>query len=170
MEKLIILLYLLILKPFFGQELNCDYPKYPDGQVIYDFKSDDDINYKSVGIKSIVKTKEGMKITTEKGTNSKIIFSCNLDLSCWSYLAFTLENNSNSKLRVNTSVFGENQNRKWSKPLTGIYWIKENEILEVNNLLLPDYSTRKTLYKQLHKDFPNMRGFPEGISFVNSLI
>ena len=64
MEKLIILLYLLTLKPFFGQELNCDYPKYPDGQVIYDFKSDDDINYKSVGIKSIVKTKEGMKITT----------------------------------------------------------------------------------------------------------
>ena len=94
MEKLIILLYLLILKSFFGQSLNCDYPKYPDGQVIYDFKSDDDINYKSVGIKSIVKTKEGMKITTEKGTNSKIIFSCNLDLSCWSYLAFTLENNS----------------------------------------------------------------------------
>ncbi|MEC8031518.1 MAG: hypothetical protein VX138_06125 [Bacteroidota bacterium] len=168
MEKLIILLYLLILKSFFGQSLNCDYPKYPDGQVIYDFKSDDDLKYKSVGIKSIVKTKEGMKITTEKGTNSKIIFSCNLDLSCWSYLAFTLENNSNSKLRVNTSVYGENQNRKWTKPLTGIYWIKENEILEVNNLLLPDYSTRKTLYKQLHKDFPNMRGFPEGISFVNS--
>ena len=55
MEKLIILLYLLILKPFFGQELNCDYPKYPDGQVIYDFKSDDDLKYKSVGIKSIVK-------------------------------------------------------------------------------------------------------------------
>ena len=45
-----------------------------------DFKSDDDLKYNR-WYKSIVKTKEGMKITTEKGTNSKIIFSCNLDLS-----------------------------------------------------------------------------------------
>ena len=60
------------------------------------------------------------------------------------------------------------KNRKWVKPIEGICWINPSETLEFNNLLLPDYGTKKSFYNNLNLDFPNMRGFPEGISFVRS--
>ena len=49
-----------------------------------------------------------------------------------------------------------------------IGWLKPYEDLDFNCVLLPDYSTRKSVYKKQHDLFPNMRGFPEGVSFARS--
>jgi hypothetical protein len=169
MEKIrqsVILFLLICNQVFIAQQ--CDYKNFPDGYILYDFSLDENVNFSTNGDLIITQSKEGIDINIEAGKNGKIIFSGNWDLSCWSYLGYTITNNSKQVLRIDPIVNGKMKKRNWVKPINGIGWINPDETLEFNNLLLPDYGTKKSFYNNMSLDFPNMRGFPDGISFVSS--
>lgn len=168
MEKmrLFILLVFICMQYVNGQD--CDYKNNPEGQILYDFSKEANVKFTTSGNINAYRSDLGINIEIEEGESGKIIFSGNWDLSCWSYLGYTITNNSKQVLRVNPIVKGKMKSRKWVAPIEGICWVNPLETLEFNNLLLPDYGTKKSFYNNLNLDFPNMRGFPDGISFVIS--
>ena len=147
---------------------DCDYKNKPEGQILYDFNKEANVKFLTSGNINAYQSDLGINIKIEEGESGKIIFSGNWDLSCWSYLGYTITNNSKQVLRVDPIVKGKMKSRKWVAPIEGICWVNPLETLEFNNLLLPDYGTKKSFYNNLNLDFPNMRGFPDGISFVRS--
>ena len=169
MEKIKFLLTVIsFITIHFLNAQDCDYNKLPDGMVLYDFLEDNNIQFSVNGNIKAIPSKSGLNIDINPGQSGKIIFSGNWDLSCWTYLGYKIKNKSSQILRIDPIVKGKMSNRKWVKPINGIGWINPNETLEFNNLLLPDYGTKKSFYNKMSKDFPNMRGYPDGISFVSS--
>ena len=164
--RLFILLVFICMQYVNGQD--CDYKNNPEGQILYDFSKEANVKFTTSGNINAYRSDLGINIEIEEGESGKIIFSGNWDLSCWSYLGYTITNNSKQVLRVNPIVKGKMKSRKWVAPIEGICWVNPLETLEFNNLLLPDYGTKKSFYNNLNLDFPNMRGFPDGISFVIS--
>ena len=164
--RLFILLVFICMQYVNGQD--CDYKNNPEGQILYDFSKEANVKFTTSGNINAYRSDLGINIKIEEGESGKIIFSGNWDLSCWSYLGYTITNNSKQVLRVNPIVKGKMKSRKWVAPIEGICWVNPLETLEFNNLLLPDYGTKKSFYNNLNLDFPNMRGFPDGISFVIS--
>ena len=164
--RLFILLVFICMQYVNGQD--CDYKNNPEGQILYDFSNEANVKFTTSGNINAYRSDLGINIEIEEGESGKIIFSGNWDLSCWSYLGYTITNNSKQVLRVNPIVKGKMKSRKWVAPIEGICWVNPLETLEFNNLLLPDYGTKKSFYNNLNLDFPNMRGFPDGISFVIS--
>ena len=147
---------------------DCNYKNNPDGHMLYDFIKDSNVKFLTKGKIKAYQSDLGINIEIEEGQSGKIIFSGNWDLSCWSYLGYTITNISEQVLRIDPIVKGKMKNRKWVTPIKGICWVNPSETLEFNNLLLPDYGTKRSFYNNINLDFPNMRGFPEGISFVRS--
>ena len=164
--RLFILLVFICMQYVNGQD--CDYKNNPEGQILYDFSKEANVKFTTSGNINAYRSDLGINIEIEEGESGKIIFSGNWDLSCWSYLGYTITNNSKQVLRVNPIVKGKMKSRKWVAPIEGICWVNPLETLEFNNLLLPDYGTKKSFYNNLNLGFPNMRGFPDGISFVIS--
>ena len=164
--RLFILLVFICMQYVNGQD--CDYKNNPEGQILYDFSKEANVKFITSGNINAYRSDLGINIEIEEGESGKIIFSGNWDLSCWSYLGYTITNNSKQVLRVDPIVKGKMKSRKWVAPIEGICWVNPLETLEFNNLLLPDYGTKKSFYNNLNLDFPNMRGFPDGISFVIS--
>ena len=164
--RLFILLVFICMQYVNGQD--CDYKNNPEGQILYDFSKEANVKFTTSGNINAYRSDLGINIKIEEGESGKIIFSGNWDLSCWSYLGYTITNNSKQVLRVNPIVKGKMKSRKWVAPIEGICWVNPLETLEFNNLLLPDYGTKKSFYNNLNLGFPNMRGFPDGISFVIS--
>ena len=156
MEKmrLFILLVFICMQYVNGQD--CDYKNNPEGQILYDFSKEANVKFTTSGNINAYRSDLGINIEIEEGESGKIIFSGNWDLSCWSYLGYTITNNSKEVSRIEPIVKGKMKNRKWVKPIEGICWINPSETLEFNNLLLPDYGTKKSFYNNLNLDFPNM--------------
>ena len=164
--RLFILLVFICMQYVNAQD--CDYKNNPEGQTLYDFSKEANVKFIASGNIKAYQSDLGINIEIEEGESGKIIFSGNWDLSCWSYLGFTITNNSKQVSRIDPIVKGKMKSRKWVTPIEGICWVNPLETLEFNNLLLPDYGTKKSFYNNLNLDFPNMRGFPDGISFVRS--
>ena len=164
--RLFILLVFICMQ--YGNAQDCDYKNNPEGRILYDFNKEANVKFIASGNIKAYQSDLGINIEIEEGESGKIIFSGNWDLSCWSYLGFTITNNSKQVSRIDPIVKGKMKSRKWVTPIEGICWINPLETLEFNNLLLPDYGTKKSFYNNLNLDFPNMRGFPDGISFVRS--
>ena len=164
--RLFILLVFICMQ--YGNAQDCNYKNNPEGRILYDFNKEANVKFIASGNIKAYQSDLGINIEIEEGESGKIIFSGNWDLSCWSYLGFTITNNSKQVSRIDPIVKGKMKSRKWVTPIEGICWINPLETLEFNNLLLPDYGTKKSFYNNLNLDFPNMRGFPDGISFVRS--
>ncbi len=164
--RLFILLVFICMQYVNAQD--CDYKNNPEDQILYDFNKEANVKFITSGNINTYRSDLGINIEIEEGESGKIIFSGNWNLSCWSYLGYTITNNSKQVLRVDPIVKGKMKSRKWVTPIKGICWVNPLETLEFNNLLLPDYGTKKSFYNNLNLDFPNMRGFPDGISFVRS--
>ena len=113
-------------------------------------------------------TSEGLVLSAAKNQNGKLVVKGNWDLHNYVYVKIILENKKGNNYRFDTRIKGKVEGRKWTKPLWDIGWLKENETREFTCLLIPDYSTRKKNYSQMDKDFPNMRGMPDGVSFRSS--
>ena len=168
MEKMRLFILSIFICMQYVNAQDCDYKNNPEGQILYDFNKEDNVKFIINGNIKAYQSEQGINIDIEQGQNGKIIFSGNWDLSCWSYLGFTITNTSKQVSRINPIVKGKMKSRKWVKPIEGICWVNPSETLEFNNLLLPDYGTKKSFYNNLNLDFPHMRGFPDGISFVSS--
>ena len=118
---------------------DCNYKNNPDGHMLYDFIKDSNVKFLTKGNIKAYQSDLGINIEIEEGQSGKIIFSGNWDLSCWSYLGYTITNISKQVLRIDPIVKGKMKNRKWVAPIKGICWVNPSETLEFNNLLLIVY-------------------------------
>ncbi len=135
---------------------------------LYDFKSNKTLP-KIISKNCETKIKNnGLNIKIEPNQKANIIFQGNWDLSAWLYLTLGLKNQTKDSIRFDVFLKGKVKDYQSKNELWNIGWLKPNEDLDFNCVLLPDYSTRKSVYKKQHDVFPNMRGFPEGVSFARS--
>jgi len=72
------------------------------------------------------------------------------------------------EVRFDPFISGELNAHVKPQPPWSIGWVNPGETRLYNCLLLPQYSTRFSVYKEMSKNFPNMRGMPDGISFTSS--
>jgi len=159
-KKLTTLLFLLLISfKSFGQS---------ESKILFDFTQPntiEDVKAKNVQLET---SNEVLNITVNKNEEGLLVINGDWDLSDWIYLTLELRNNNNELVRFDPILTGEVKNKKWSNPLWSIGWLNPNETRLFNCVLLPDYSTRNSHYTQMHEDFPNMRGMPDGISFARS--
>ncbi len=136
--------------------------------LLFDFK--DSLNLDEIKVSNclINRTKEGLKIKIDPNQEATVKIKGNWDLSPWLYLTLGLRNKSSDSIRFDVFLSGKVKAYQSKNKLWNIGWLLPNEQLDFNCVLLPDYSTRKTVYKQQHDLFPNMRGFPAGVSFARS--
>ncbi|MFT5248581.1 MAG: hypothetical protein ACI93P_000295, partial [bacterium] len=113
-------------------------------------------------------TNEGLHLIIEENKEGIITFNGQWDLSDWIYVTIALKNKGKQEVRFDPLISGEIPNKNSQNPLWSIGWVKPGETRVFNCLLIPDYSTRKSNYAEMDKDFPNMRGMPDGISFTRS--
>ncbi|WNC69128.1 hypothetical protein RI845_02980 [Thalassotalea nanhaiensis] len=157
----IFILYLSIL-------LGCNAAENAEPKVLVDFRKAIPKNEITHSGGNITYSEDGLLIEVKANEKASISFSGNWDIHQWLYLTLDLENKTDQRLRFDSYILGKVKGRKFTKPIHAIGWLEAKEVRLFNNLLLPDYSTRKTTYAAMSEDFPNTRGMPTAISFTNS--
>ena len=139
-----------------------------NSEIFFDFTRSNTAQIVNAKNAVISPSENGLTIKINKNQEALLTINGEWDLTAWVYVSFTIKNNGTETVRFDPIISGEKENNKWSKALWTIGWIKPEETRVYNSILLPDYSTRKKNYPKMHKDFPNMRGMPDGISFARS--
>ncbi|WP_189637883.1 beta-galactosidase [Thalassotalea sp. HSM 43] len=141
-------------------------------KVLFNFSEQpSDRSFAQLGIKHsnarLVWQNQGLTLHIRQGDTGQISFNGQWDTHQFAYLVLELSNNSEQRIRFDSEVDGQ-LNRYKGKPIKAIGWLEPLETRKFNNLLLPHYMTRSTVYKEMNEDFPNTRGMPDSVSFTRS--
>jgi hypothetical protein len=118
------------------------------------------LNVKNASIQAVP---EGLEISLSANKEASLEIKGEWDLHEWVFLSFKIINLSKHTVRFDPIISGEVY--KTTGSLDHIGWVKPGETRLFNCPIISDYSTRKKVYAQMDKNFPNMRGMPDGISF-----
>ncbi|WP_281616382.1 hypothetical protein [Flammeovirga sp. SubArs3] len=139
--------------------------------LIYDFKKRSDFKEAKVtGNATLKKNVGGLNVKAPANEEVTIKLSHNFDFHDWIYISFVMKNESKHRQKFETIIEGKLTHAHGAKPhpIKGIGWMEPNEVRTFDCLLMPDHSTRERNYPDLSRDFKDMPGFPQGVSFTNS--